>query len=62
MIKYKLTFPRAILFLVISVAGIVYMINNYPKMGGIKSIVSIILTLTLLYLSLNHIIKAIRGK
>jgi hypothetical protein len=62
MFKYKMTFPRTMLFLFLSSSLIIYVIKNFSEINILKLILSILIIGILTYISLSFIIKTIGEK
>ncbi len=62
MFKYKMTFPRTLLFLFLSSSLMIYVIKNFSEISILKLIFSILIIGILTYISLSYIIKTIGEK
>ena len=62
MFKYKMTLPRTLLFLFISLSLSIYVIKNFSEINTLKLIFSFIITGMMTYISLSYIIQLINKK
>jgi uncharacterized YccA/Bax inhibitor family protein len=62
MFKYKMTLPRTLLFLLISLSLSIYVINNIHEINNLKIIFSILIIGIMSYMSLNYITQLINKK
>lgn len=62
MFKYKMTFPRTILFIFLSLSLMIYVIKKFSEINIFKLIFSTLIIGMMTYSSLSYIIKVIGKK
>ena len=62
MFKYKMTLPRTLLFLFISLSLSIYVIKNFSEIKTLKLIFSLIIIGMMAYISLSYIIHLINKR
>jgi hypothetical protein len=62
MFKYKMTLPRTLLFLFISISLSIYVIKNFSEIKTLKLIFSFLIIGMTAYISLSYVIQLINKR